>query len=255
MTNIKRSFGKILIRSGSALTATGLKLRPDGLRTGRVYISATGRTGRIYISGTGRAGTTFLVQLLTKLGCDTGFGGLNEAESKAASVYFSSARAGFERDIFDKSGPQIVKSPYLCDHLDAVLHAGIEIAHVIIPIRDFTSAAKSREYVQTETTGLADGSSVPGGLWDTERAASQENILRTKLANLVEACVRNDIPMTFLSFPRFAKDPDYVVKKLRFLFPQLTKEAFPEVFRSVARADLIHDFQSDGSWTSGSPSF
>lgn len=229
---VKRSIGKVLYRLGSTLCAEGERLPPEVVN------------GKIYISGTGRAGTTLLVQILTEMGCDTGFAGLSLSEASANSIYFPSARAGFERDIFDKNGPQIVKCPFLCDQVDEVLASGIRIGHVIIPVREFASASKSRKLVQLETTGEVDGPSVAGGLWDTNRADDQEVILRSKLANLVEACVRNHIPMTFLSFPRFARDPDYLLDNLRFLLPLVTRAEFRRAFYNVTRMALIHEFRS-----------
>ena len=52
------------------------------------------RRGRILISGTGRAGTTFLVQLLTELGLDTGY----SDPERVAMTYSEQARAGLEWD-------------------------------------------------------------------------------------------------------------------------------------------------------------
>ena len=119
---------------------------------------------RIYVTGTGRAGTTFLIQFLTELGLDTGF---QNARRKQVA-YSPEARAGMEWDIYDHDAPTIVKSPFLCDHVDDLLAAGFKFRHVIVPIRDIASAAASRRLVQLETTGKTDGDSVVGGLWDTK---------------------------------------------------------------------------------------
>ena len=91
-----------------------------GLNFRRLYAAL--RPGRLYISGTGRAGTTFLMQLFTELGLDTGFKRVSDNKS-----YFPTARAGLEQDLFDRKGPRIVKSPFLCDHVDDVLAAGFKI--------------------------------------------------------------------------------------------------------------------------------
>lgn len=193
--------------------------------------------GRIYISGTGRAGTTFLIQLFTRLGLDTGFDA-----TPGAYEYFPEARAGLEKDIFDPQGPKIVKSPYLCDHVDSVLAAGIKIGHVIIPVRDFDQAAKSRQHVQRETTGRAEGQSVAGGLWGTAHGKDQVAVLGLKFGMLVEALVRNEIPMTFLAFPRLAQDADYLYDKLGFMMPNIDRRSFAAAFNDVAQPNLIHDF-------------
>lgn len=113
----------------------------------------------------------------------------------------------------------MIKSPFLCDQIDAALQAGIAIDHVVVPIRRLDHAAASRVLVQEITTGQKDGPSVVGGLWDTQAASDQERVLRDKLSTLIEALVRNDIPMTLLSFPRSATDARYTYGKLSHLMP------------------------------------
>jgi hypothetical protein len=197
--------------------------------------------GRVYITGTGRAGTTFLVDLLTRLGLDTGF---NDRRTDAA--YFSDARAGLEKDIFDRNGPEIVKNPRLCDQVDAVLGAGISIRHILVPVRDFESAAASRRFAQRQATGSEQGKPVRGGLWDTRDGAAQESVLHRKFATLMEAIARNDIPFTLLSFPRLANDGHYLFRKLRPCFPKLVETDFLRTFEDTARPELIHEFSADG---------
>src|SRR6266480_1939620 len=150
----------------------------------------------VIISGTGRAGTTFLVQLLTHLGLETGF------DINAMELY-PIARAGLEIDIRDANAPYIVKSPYLRDLIDEVVASSTRIEHAIIPVRQFDAAAASRAHVQKVTTGVADGEpEVNGGLWETDKADSQAGVLRLKFTKLIEALVRHDIPITFLAYPR-----------------------------------------------------
>lgn len=205
--------------------------------------------GRVFITGTGRAGTTFLVQLLTDIGLDTGFERTNytptrnyKASASGYGTYFDSARAGLELDIFDRMNPTIVKSPYICDHVDDLLLSGIKVGKLIIPVRDIAQAAESRRFVQRETTGLNEGSSVAGGLWDTEQPTDQEQVLAMKFARLIEAAVRNDIPMTFLSFPRLVYDADYTYDKLHSLFPFTSRTTFRKLFRARADPSLVHEF-------------
>ncbi|TPK75534.1 hypothetical protein FJ930_05435 [Mesorhizobium sp. B2-4-15] len=190
---------------------------------------------RIIISGTGRAGTTYLVELLTELGLDTGEWSSND--------YFPEARAGLERGIFDPIGPRIIKSPFLCENVDAVLAAGIKIDHVVIPVRRFEDAAASRVYVQEATTGSADGTPVEGGLWETGHANEQIAILYRKFANLIESLLRNDIPMTLISFPRSAIDPQYLFGKLSPLIPGTSQSRFQEAFSRISKPSLIHQFE------------
>lgn len=113
----------------------------------------------VIISGTGRTGTSFLVQLLTDLGLETGYHP-GQTELPPAE------RAGLERDIRLSHAPYIVKNPALCEYIDEVLsNPLIKINHAIVPVREFTSAAVSRTYVQEIRTGNPDGEAVNGGLW------------------------------------------------------------------------------------------
>jgi hypothetical protein len=200
--------------------------------------------GHIVISGTGRAGTTFLVQLLTQCGLDTGF----DRETMAANFY-PTARAGLEISrSLGPNAPTIVKSPFLCDDAEGLLASGARIQHVIIPVRRFAAAAASREYVQRLVTGHSDGSeAVPGGLWDTDKADAQVEVLRLKFTKLIETLVRHDIPMTFLSYPRLVRDPDYLHRKLNFLLSSANVDfdTFKTVFDKVVRPEWTHQFTAD----------
>ena len=193
----------------------------------------------IVISGTGRAGTTFLVQLLTHLGLNTGF------DTDKMEVH-PIARAGLELDIRDENAPYIVKSPSLCDSLEDVLASSVRIEHAIIPVREFEAAAASRAHVQKLTTGNADGKDeVNGGLWGTDEAYNQVSVLRFKFTKLIEVLVRHDIPMTFLAYPQFFNDPDYLYEKLTFLLGNIDLASFRTAFDRIVRPEWIHQFNED----------
>ena len=194
----------------------------------------------LIISGTGRAGTTFLVQLLTELGLDTGF-------PHAHAQIYRDANAGMEYDIRNpNNAPYIVKSPGLCDYLDEALQGGeIIVDHAIIPMRDLYSAAQSRR----EVASKADPNLVivPGGLWPTEetgseQAKNQEWILAGKLYKLIYTLAIHDIPVTLLLFPKFVRDSEYLYEKLRFLLPNISYDSFLKAFQAISKPELIHDF-------------
>jgi len=106
--------------------------------------------GKIIITGSGRAGTSFLVQLLTRLGEDTGF-------TPGDEPYSEKLRAGCEqysitnllngdanREIIT-AAPRVLKSPDWALVLKDLLRYGwIEVDHVLIPFRDCEEAARSR---------------------------------------------------------------------------------------------------------------
>lgn len=198
----------------------------------------------IIISGTGRAGTTFLVQLLTCLGLDTGF-------SDIASAVFPESNAGMEWDIRDPKAPYIIKSPWLCDYLDDILDGDdIAIDHAIIPVRDLYSAAESRRDVTRRTDPDRYSGDVPGGLWHTDDPQQQESILTKQLYKIVYAITKRDIPVTLLYFPRFINDSEYLYRKLEAVLNGISYERFLEVFRRVSLPELVHEFKPEQTLSS-----
>jgi hypothetical protein len=197
------------------------------------------RRGHILISGTGRTGTSFLVQLLTRLGLDTGY-------DPDSLELFPLARAGLEKPFWRKGAPYIVKTPFACDMPEELFTANdVRIEHAIIPVRRFAAAAASRVHVQEQTTGERDGAKVSGGLWGTEAAADQEATLRFKFTRLIEMLVFLDVPITFLAYPRLVRDPDYLFDKLRFLLGDIAPADFRNAFEEVVRPDWVHQFRDD----------
>jgi hypothetical protein len=184
------------------------------------------------ITGTGRAGTTFLMQLLTELGLDTGF-----SDGACAKHYYEHCSAGLERPMRIEASPYIVKNPAFCDTLPSLLGTGrFVFDHVLVPIRDLDEAAQSRIRI-----GGADGR-VPGGLLGTSDPAQQKTVLAEAFHRLMHTLAAHDIPHTLLHFPRLALDADYAWGKLGFLVPGAGRQAFDDAFRRVARPELIHRF-------------
>jgi hypothetical protein len=207
----------------------------------------------VVITGTGRAGTTFLVQLLTRLGLDTGFDSNTMEVLPAARDarlgpvdFFPMARAGLEMDIRHANAPYIVKTPFLCDFAEEVLASPVRIEHAIIPVRQFDAAAASRAHVEKlSAENAGDETNVPGGLWDTDEAHHQAAVLRQKFTKLIEVLVRHDIPITFLNYPRLVRDPDYLFAKLKFLLGSIDLAAFQTEFNKIVRPEWVHKFTEE----------
>ena len=184
------------------------------------------------ISGTGRAGTTFLVELLTSLGLDTGF------TSHEASKLPKASFGGLESDIRKPSAPYIVKSPWLCDYMDEVIASGdIELEHLIVPVRALRDAAESRRRVSA--MGCA-----AGGLWHTKSVSEgeQERVLAQKLYKLVLSAASIHVPVTLLQFPLLALDQEYLFAKLSFLLKPagVTFGDFSASFSLTSKSERIH---------------
>jgi hypothetical protein len=204
----------------------------------------------IVITGTGRTGTTFLVELLTHLGLDTGFNADDIVVNK-----HKDARAGLEYDIRKEPCPFIVKNPWFCDYASEVIaREDIVINHIFIPIRDLHAAAESRRHVtQTGISNLPLAKrlkhmirpkGIPGGLWHTQSSEpeKQETILLQHLYKLLLAVSSTTIPVTFMHYPRIVKDSSYLFKKLAPILPHVSFESFAETFHKTVRPDLVHTF-------------
>jgi hypothetical protein len=193
----------------------------------------------VIISGTGRTGTTLLIQLLTKLGLDTGFTGDDD------HVY-QTCNAGMEHSLTAEKVPYIIKNPDFCKTLEKALVTGnYRIDHTFIPVRDLFSAARSRIKVSEETPRYAIPkglSRAPGGLWGTKDKSQQEDILVRKFFQLIYVIVRYDIPHTFLEFPRLALDPAYTYEKLKPILKDVGYDEFAEIFQETSKPERINDF-------------
>ena len=96
----------------------------------------------VVITGTGRAGTTFLVQLFTALGIDTGF---SMEQVKRGYGIYPNANAGMERDVRRPDAPYVCKTPLFCDYAKEVMdNKEIKLTHIVIPMRLLEAAAYSR---------------------------------------------------------------------------------------------------------------
>lgn len=202
----------------------------------------------VVISGTGRAGTSFLVELLTHLGLDTGF--TTDELAKRKSLL---ARAGLEHDIRRPNAPFIVKSPWFCDYSEEILRRDdISIKHVFIPMRDLQAAAESRRFVTAQTVAampLLDRvryrlfpKGLVGGIWQTTDASRQEEALLEQVYKLMLSLSATTVPVTLLRFPQIVNDPAYLFEKLRPILGQISFTGFRDVFCQVARKDLVHSF-------------
>ncbi len=207
----------------------------------------------VMITGTGRAGTTFLVELLTHLGLDTGF-----SIEHVKAVTNRDARAGLEHDIREEDCPYIVKSPLFCDYAEQVMRRDdIDIEHFFIPIRDIGAAAESRRHVEKTTVSnmsllarcrfVIKPSPLEGGLVHTSssKPGQQEEILLRRLLTLLLNISDTTVPVTFMRYPRIVNDCPYVYGKLKPILQDLSYEDFSEVFDKTVRPELAHSFNKN----------
>lgn len=197
--------------------------------------------GHIIITGTGRAGTTFLVQLFTALGFDTGYS-LREALTKINAI----SSAGLERNSFASTNPYVIKSPWFADELSEALENRRANLHAaLIPLRDLYQAAESRRRVYKEASARGfNPLKFPGTLWHTDKPDEQEEKLALQFYKCVFPLIKHEIPIFLLEFPRVVHDKIYLFKKLGPLMDEhgVEERDFLAAHEKVARSDLVHDF-------------
>ena len=195
---------------------------------------------KVVIIGAARAGATLLMQLLTRLGLDTGCSG-----NTAAHDALRDSDAGLERLFDDSKAAYIVKSAHILLELDSVLKSGrYKIDHAIIPIRRLDDAAASRMAVSAPTPQEFEDSykHAPADKFSCYYAHGQKNALGRSLYNLIHAVAAHDIPHTLIDFPRFAQDAPYLFGKLGPILSATDYSRFRAAFDDVVDLSLIHRF-------------
>lgn len=228
----------------------------------RDYAGEVEQTGswpksHLLISGTGRAGTSFLVRYLAAMGLET------HLQLHGDAQWSEEANAGFEDMPIAQPGvrlPYVIKSPWLCEIVDAVLaNPSMHVDGVIIPMRDLSEAVTSRIVLERQAIHrqqVADSrvnqiweswSYTPGGIVFSLNPIDQGRLLAVWFHRLVERLTKADIPIILLSFPRLAEDADYLFHKLSAFLPEsATLEASRELHRCIAdqaRIRVGHEFQ------------
>lgn len=195
--------------------------------------------GKIIVTGPGRAGTTFLMQLFTRCGLDTGFTPYREPyiqELRAGcewNLHFDVNEQGFEEiaEIFDEA-PRILKTPEYSMILKFLLsNAIVEIDHVFIPFRDFDISATSRLDAGLDWM-------VDPNLEGEEKLQDQANILALTFGRALEACILHEVPCTILRFPHFVEDMEYCFNRVGVPL-KIDEDTFKEVWHELSRPEQI----------------
>lgn len=195
----------------------------------------------VVITGTGRSGTTFLMELLTTLGLDTGFDPSNINKHLIA-------RAGLEINLLDAvSPPFIVKDPSFTLYFrDVLARNDIAIDHVFIAVRDIEAAAESRRFVnEASNTEKYNDGEIPGGLTGTTDGSEQENILKNRIYNLVLQLSETDCNVTCLQYPLMIENSFYLYEKLAPILRGVKNDYFDTIFNAVVDKTLVHKFSKN----------
>lgn len=195
--------------------------------------------GKVIITGPGRSGTTFLVQLLGRLGLDTGFEPYNEPVrpdfragleyTSVAIDYDKQSLAEIRQSIDD--APQVLKAPEWGMVLKSLLANNIiEVEHVFVPVRDLDTAAVSRLSVGLDWM-------IPPEVPEDERVGVQAEIHAMALGRVVEACLLYSVPCTIMAFPLLVQDVDYCYRKLSE-YRMFDKDEMGQIWKELTREPL-----------------
>lgn len=190
---------------------------------------------KVIITGSGRSGTTFLIQLLGRLGFDTGI---------SDDFYDSKVRAGCEHPFPDLDKPVeelrqtfanlpvVLKAPTFSIILKySLLNKLFEVEHVFMPVRELEESARSRLDVELfwETLQTED---------EAQRINDQANTHAIAIGRTIEAVVMFGLPLTMLHFPRMVIDAEYCYQKICEWQP-VDYNYFLEVFQELANPQQI----------------
>lgn len=204
----------------------------------------------VLIAGTGRAGTTFLVELLTALGLDTGY-----KKDEISSLKNKIANAGLEKSLLESDLPFIVKDPNFHMYCDDYLTTNADkIGHCILPIRKMDNVVESRRSVHKKNIATlsffqraifalktikagwySNVATWEGGVVGTSRPDVMKALFNETFFKVVIALVAHNVPITFIKFPDFLDQPEIVYEKLSFLLDDLPYEEFEKIFYTVKK--------------------
>ncbi|MGB0368463.1 MAG: hypothetical protein ACPGU4_03265 [Flavobacteriales bacterium] len=198
----------------------------------------------VAIAGTGRAGTSFLVQLLTKLGLDTGF-----SEEDVFKKLDPLGRAGLESNLREENAPYVVKSPNLSNYIHEILESSeIGLDLVIIPVRDILNAVQSRVDVSNDNLNeqgffkrnFGSKRGFAGGMLRTSNPEKQQLILLKSLSHLLVECAKHEQKVVLPHYPRLMDDPAYLYRVLRPILGDISEERFTEVHQLTVKPEWLN---------------
>ncbi len=188
---------------------------------------------KVLVTGTGRCGTTFLMRLFTYLNLNTGI------DPKDIQKYvFNKCNSGIELNGNDPKNESIrfIKSPTFSRHIsNLVTEKKWKIDFVIVPIRKYEEAARSREHFKKNAGGLT---------WGATDYASQLDEFYKSISILIRETTLHDIKTIFLDFEKMTSNKEYVYEKLK---PVLSNIDFTSFCKAYEKADSDSKIKS-GMW-------
>lgn len=168
------------------------------------------------ITGPGKSGGSLLMCILTELGVDTGF------SKRKTRIYdddideFGDVGGEYEWPTRGRRKvdpiPSVIKEPQICADIDLRIEAlNLDVDHVYILLRRPGPIATALEFIRRGSKKKSDRGILGK---DLEKI---EGFLTRRIIQVVHLVAEMDLPVTLLSYPKFASDHEYAYKKLSFL--------------------------------------
>jgi len=108
-------------------------------------------------------------------------------------------------------------------------------------ILDLRSIYSSKHHPARHFDGVwGNNSSVAGGVTYSLEPIDNQRILSSAFYDKVEICVRHNIPMQFIHFPRFAFDVDYAFQNLKgYVKEGISFEEFKSIYDQIVSHDKV----------------
>jgi len=189
---------------------------------------------KVIITGAGRCGTTFLVQLFTLLGHDTGLvriDGIWFYNRNREPAMLDAVNAGCEHILkpnkrYLKSLPKVIKDPEATNTLPLIRQlVPFPVERVYLCLRDPYEQARSKAKFRE--------------ILPNEKHEGDENAICTRVHNLLLYLTKERIPYTTLSFPEML-DEDYLSEELHLFRGGYPPSNFVQTVRDLAKQELIH---------------
>jgi hypothetical protein len=176
------------------------------------------------------------------------------ARHPGGTFWDEDANAGLESlPLAGDDQPYVVKSPWSYQFIEEMLNCpDIQLDAVLVPIRNLADAAASRIVLELQhryRRGSPDSflehpwkdwGAVPGGVVHSLEPLDQARILAHSLYTLIEPLARREVPIKFLSFPRFVSDPEYLYRALgEIVQSKLTQAEFCRCVETVVNRKLV----------------
>lgn len=192
------------------------------------------RTKKIIITGTGRAGTTFLMQLLQRVGLRTGFEHNHKIDGQS--------HAGLELGVNSLTVPNIdvVKNPAFAHNMSAILREYSAFINVIIiPVRNIHEVAASRA-----VHGINHDGGFTKGVTSVRQQRRQAQEAHTALNAALQASA---LPYIYLVYPKHVLHEYYAYERLKPILDAFGIERldFLMAHREIRNPTLVHNYTSN----------